>query len=74
MSRILNLTTLALIIVGGLNWLLGRATRIRPGSRTFGVGSALTRLVYVLVCLSAIWQLVPLFSAVNTGEVSAERG
>jgi len=40
----------------------------------FGAGSGLSRTVYVLVGLSAAWQIRPLFAGAATGEVSAERG
>lgn len=71
--KFLNLTTLALIIVGGLNWLLVGLFGFDLVAAIFGEGSVLSRLVYVLVGLSALWQLIPLFSAANDGQVSAER-
>lgn len=72
--KILNLTTLALIIVGGLNWGLVGLFGFDLVAALFGAASVLSRAVYVLVGLSAVWQIVPLFSAASTGEVSAERG
>lgn len=72
--KILNLTTLTLIVVGGLNWGFVGLFDFDLVAALFGAGSILSRTVYVLVGLSALWQLVPLFSAFGSGEVSAERG
>ncbi len=67
-----NLITLALVVVGGLNWGLVGLFDFDLVAALFGAGSALSRIVYVLVGLSAAWQIVPLFSSVSTGEVSAQ--
>ena len=70
--KILNLTTLVLIIVGGLNWGLVGLFGFDLVAALFGAGTVLSRGVYTLVGLSAVWQLVPLFSAFSAGEVSAQ--
>jgi uncharacterized membrane protein YuzA (DUF378 family) len=72
--KYLNLPTLALVIIGGLNWGLVGLFGLDLVAAIFGSGSALARIVYVLVGLSAAWQLMPLVSAMGTGEVSAQRG
>ena len=59
--RILNAVTLVLLIVGGLNWGLVGLFNFDLVATLFGEMSALSRIVYVLVGLSALWQLVPLF-------------
>ena len=71
----LNIITLLLLIVGGLNWGLvalgGYETDIV--ANIFGgedTGGA--RLVYALVGLSALWQLIPFFKSLQVGEVHAE--
>jgi uncharacterized membrane protein YuzA (DUF378 family) len=69
----LNLITLILIIVGGLNWGMVGLFHVDVVASIFGSGSVLTRLIYILVGLSALWQIVPLVSAFSTGEVAAER-
>lgn len=57
----LNFVTLLLIIVGGLNWGLWGLFDVDVVAGIFGgTHTALARLVYVLVGLSALWQLVPL--------------
>ncbi len=71
--KALNLITLMLIIVGGLNWgLMGTfqfdlVATIFDGDETAGA-----RLIYVLVGLSALYQLIPLAQAFSVGEVYAE--
>jgi len=71
--KALNLITLMLIIVGGLNWgLVGTfefdlVATIFGGEETTGA-----RLIYVLVGLSALYQLIPLAQAFSVGEVYAE--
>ncbi len=56
--RILNLVTLVLVIVGGLNWGLVGVAGIDLLAEIFGAGSTLARVVYVLIGLSAVWRLV----------------
>jgi uncharacterized membrane protein YuzA (DUF378 family) len=59
--RILNVLTLVLLIVGGLNWGLVGLFGFDLVAALFGDMSALSRIVYALVGVSALWQLVPLF-------------
>ncbi|HYF16670.1 MAG TPA: DUF378 domain-containing protein [Ramlibacter sp.] len=56
-SRMNGLDWLALIllIVGGLNWGLVGAFDIDLVATLFGQGSMLSRIVYILVGLAAIW-------------------
>jgi len=60
--RAFNIITQVLLIVGGLNWLLVGAFDFDLVAALFGDMSALSRVVYVLVGLSAIYQIVPLVS------------
>lgn len=60
--RALNILTQVLLIVGGLNWLLVGAFDFDLVAALFGDMSPLSRVVYVLVGLSAIYQVVPLVS------------
>lgn len=71
--KFINILTLVLVIVGGLNWGLVGLFDLDLVAAIFGGGSALSRIVYVLVGLSAIWQVAPLVSAISAGEVAAER-
>ncbi|HYG25399.1 MAG TPA: DUF378 domain-containing protein [Caulobacteraceae bacterium] len=70
--KALNLITLILLIVGGLNWGLVGAFEFDLVAAIFGEGSAMSRLVYVLVGLSALWQIMPLTKAFRIGEAHAE--
>jgi uncharacterized protein len=62
----LNLVTLLLVIVGGLNWGLVGLFSFDLVAAIFGNGSLLARLVYVLVGLSALWQIVPFATALSS--------
>lgn len=55
--RILNAVALTLLIIGGLNWLLVGLFEYDLVANLFGTLSALSRLIYVLVGLSAIYAL-----------------
>ena len=59
--NILNKVTLLLLIVGGLNWGLVGLFNFDLVATIFGEMSLLSRTVYSLVGLSALWQLIPLF-------------
>ena len=70
----LNIVTLLLIIVGGLNWLLVGLFQFDLVAAIFGgQDAALSRIVYILVGLSALWQLIPFVRSLSEGEVSAGR-
>lgn len=66
-----NLITLILTIIGGLNWGLVGLFDYNLVAAIFGTFS---RLVYVIVGLSALYQLIPFSQAFSTDEVLAERG
>lgn len=71
--KALNLTTLILLIVGGINWLLIGVADFNFVAALFGgEDAALTRVVYALVGLSALWQLAPLTRAFRIDEPLAE--
>ena len=72
--HVLNITTLLLLIIGGINWLfVGLFGADLIGSTLGGDNAGLTRIAFVLVGLSAIYQLIPLFPGVGTDEVAADR-
>jgi len=58
--RALNMITLALVIIGGINWGLVGAANFDLVATIFGDMSPLSRIIYCLVGLSALWQIVPL--------------
>ena len=73
--KALNLITLALVIIGGINWGLVGAFQFDLVAAIFGGQDApLSRLVYILVGLSALWQLIPLFRGGRVGETRAQAG
>ncbi len=50
-------TTLVLCIIGGINWGLVGIFDFNLVEYLFGAGSALTRIVYILVAISALVDL-----------------
>ena len=70
--RNMNLVTLALIILGGLNFLSMGVTGYDVIGTVLG-GAMLARLAYLVIGLAAIWQLMPGFQSLTVGEVDAER-
>lgn len=60
--RGLNVITLVLLIVGGLNWGLVGLFDFDLVAALFGEMSPLSRIVYALVGLAAVYQLVALAS------------
>ena len=68
--RIINVVTLVLLIVGGLNWGLVGLFGFDLVAAIFGEMSALSRVVYTLVGVSAVWQLIPLFRGEESGRVA----
>jgi uncharacterized protein len=59
--RAINTITLVLLIVGGLNWGLVGLFDFDLVATLFGEMSPLSRIVYVLVGASALYQILPLF-------------
>lgn len=72
--KVLNAVTLSLVIVGGLNWGLVGLFDFNLVGAIFGAGSAVSRIVYIVVGVSALWQLVPLGAALRSDEPTAIRG
>ncbi len=59
MTKLKGLDWLALIlvIIGGLSWGVAGLFKIIPICSIFGEMSALSRVIYILVGLAAIWML-----------------
>ncbi|WP_239617128.1 DUF378 domain-containing protein [Cohnella mopanensis] len=53
--KTLNVVALCLLIVGGLNWFLVGLFEYDLVARVFGTNSALSRIVYVVVGICAIY-------------------
>lgn len=59
---IINKLALVLLIVGGLNWGLVGLLGFDLVAALFGDMTLLSRIVYTLVGVSALWQLIALFA------------
>ncbi|MDZ4690268.1 DUF378 domain-containing protein [Terricaulis sp.] len=69
--KAINLITLLLIIIGGINWGL-EALGYNLVEALFGADTGVAKIIYGLVGLSALWQLTPFVKALRTCEVAAE--
>ncbi|MGR4863801.1 DUF378 domain-containing protein [Caulobacter sp. LARHSG274] len=70
--KALNLITLILTIVAGLDVGLVGLTNNDFIAYLFGEGSAVARGIYVILGLSALYQIYPLVKAWSVGEIHAE--
>ncbi len=73
----LNIVTLALLIIGGLNWglvALGGYQLDLVANLFGGADSGAARVIYALVGLSALWQFVPWGRTFSVAEPMAEAG
>ena len=70
--KAVNVITLVLVIVGGINWGLVGAFDFNLVAAIFGDQSMLSRIIYVLVGLSALWQIMPLIGAGRVDEPAAQ--
>ena len=57
-SHNLELIAMVLLVIGGLNWGLFGLFRFDVISSIFGEMTALTRIIYVLIGLSAVYRIV----------------
>lgn len=64
---ILNLITLIILFIGGLNWGLVGIFNWNLVDAIFGVGSVISTIIYVLVGISALWLIINAIA--NRGEV-----
>jgi uncharacterized membrane protein YuzA (DUF378 family) len=72
--RTLNIITLALVIIGGINWLLVGLFDFDLVAALFGgQNQPMARVVYVIVGISALWQIMPWIRALSVGEPRAQR-
>ena len=65
--KAINIITLALIIIGAVNWGLVGLFQLDLVAALFGGQDALlARIVYIAVGLSGLYQLVPFFAALSS--------
>lgn len=57
-NKKVHMVAFTLLVIGGLNWLFVAAFEFNLVDTIFGAGSGLSKAVYVLVGLSAIYELV----------------
>lgn len=72
--KAIEILSLVLVIVGGLNWGLVGLFDFDLVAAIFGAGSLISRAVYVLVGISAAWQLVAMFSSAGSTEIASRQG
>lgn len=71
--KTINLVTLALVIIGGINWLLIGIAQFDLVASIFGGADTVgARFVYMLVGVSAAYQIMPFFRAMKHGEVAVQ--
>ncbi len=73
--KYLNIVTLLLLIIGGVNWglvALGGHEMDLVANLFGGDDAALAKVVYGLVGLSALWQILPWVKSLSVGEHRAE--
>jgi len=70
--KALNISTLVLVILGGLNWGLVGLMDFDAVAALLGAGTVFTNLIYLAVGLAAVWQIVPLVGSIRAGEVDSE--
>ena len=56
--RVLNFIVILLLIIGGLNWFLIGIFNINLVNKFFGYETLTTRIIYILVGLSALYALL----------------
>jgi uncharacterized membrane protein YuzA (DUF378 family) len=61
-TNALELILALLLIIGGINWALVGLFNFNLVDSLFGVGSPISRLVYVLVGISGLYYLIQLFT------------
>ncbi len=72
--KTLDVLATTLLVVGGLNWGLVGIAQFDLVAALFGAGSALSRVVYSLVGLAAVYQLVQWKAMQRRAELVPSRG
>ncbi len=55
--KIINCIALTLVIIGALNWLLVGLIDFNLVDTLFGVGSILSKIIYIIVGIAGLWSL-----------------
>jgi len=62
----LDVISLILVIIGAIVWGLIGLFNWNLITAIFGDGTAITRIIYIIVGLAGLWQLMPLFRSFNS--------
>ena len=65
--KALNIVTLILIIIGGINWGLIGLFDWNLVHALFAFSLILEKIVYIVVGLSGLWQIMPLTKSMQSG-------
>ena len=65
----LDIITLILVIIGAINWGLVGLFNWNLVEAIFGGAPVLVRIIYILVGLSGLWQLMPLFRSFSNSSM-----
>ena len=65
--KVLDIVTLILIIIGGINWGLVGLFDWNLVETIFSFAPILTKVIYILVGLSGLWQIMPLSRSMQGG-------
>lgn len=69
-----NIATMLLVIFGGLNWMFVGLFQVDLGAALFdGQDAGFARFAYIVVGLSATWQLFRFFSSLTDDEIAGRR-
>ena len=72
--KAVNIITLVLIIIGGINWgLVGLLQYNLVVALSGGQDAAIPQLIYIFIGLSALWQLYSLIRASQSSQVPHPR-
>lgn len=58
-NNVIDTIALILVIVGGVNWGLIGLLNFNLVAAIFGEGSILTRIIYILVGIAALYTIIP---------------
>lgn len=70
--KIINLSTLVVVILGGINWGIVGNGGVDMVTAILGAGSLMARAVHMTIGLAAIYQILPLIKAIDIDQPRAE--